>query len=105
MPTIFAKTLPDVSIELMIVVGLQFALSNLEYRWGLEPTLVHVGTFDFTSQAGGSVLAQSCLLNGKVWGKWGSVALLAVILEHVIMCVTTREESTLFPRAISGVAN
>ena len=43
-PTIFAKTVPDVSIDLTNIVGLQLALSKFEYDGGIN-SLFKEGTF------------------------------------------------------------
>ena len=44
-PTIFAKTVPDVSVDLTNIVGLQLALSKFEYDGGLNPLFTE-GTFE-----------------------------------------------------------
>lgn len=44
-PTIFAKTVPDVRIDLTNIVGLQLALSKFEYDGGLNPLFTD-GSFE-----------------------------------------------------------
>ena len=44
-PTIFARTIPDATLDRTNIVGVQFALSKFEYDGGLSP-LFREGAFE-----------------------------------------------------------